>query len=160
VTDGLGRLESAGKTGTSNDSRDSWYAGYTGDHLAVIWVGNDQNQPTGLYGATGGMRVWSGLFSRLPSKPLDIGGKGLDFQWVSGGNVTDAQCPGARRFAFVAGFQPAYAPCTVEPQAEAEQGSNWRDWFGFGKDNNDQQAPQPQAQPQQQPAQPAPEPQR
>ena len=59
VADGLGRLKPAGKTGTSNDSRDSWFAGWTGDHLAVIWVGNDQNQPTGLYGATGAMRVWS-----------------------------------------------------------------------------------------------------
>ncbi|UHQ19816.1 penicillin-binding protein 1B [Lysobacter sp. KIS68-7] len=157
VSDGLGGLQSAGKTGTSNDSRDSWYAGYTGDHLAVIWVGNDQNQPTGLYGATGGMRVWSGIFSRLPSKPLDIAGKGLDFQWVSGSNVTSADCPGARRFAFVAGFQPAFAPCTVEQQATEEQGSNWRDWFGFGKDN-DQQAPQQPQQPQQAP-QPAPEPQ-
>ena len=61
LSDGLARLQSAGKTGTSNDSRDSWYAGYTGDRLAVVWVGNDQNKPTGLYGATGAMRVWSAL---------------------------------------------------------------------------------------------------
>lgn len=153
VGDGLGRLQSAGKTGTSNDSRDSWYAGYTGDHLAVVWVGNDQNQPTGLYGATGGMRVWSSIFSRLPSKPLEIGGKGLDFQWVLGSNATNPECPGARRFAFVAGFQPAFAPCEV--QAPEEEGSNWRDWFGFGRDNDEQQPPQ--AQPQQ-PVQPQPEP--
>ncbi|MGH8074546.1 MAG: penicillin-binding protein 1B, partial [Lysobacter sp.] len=62
VSDGLGDLSPAGKTGTSNDSRDSWFAGYTGDHLAVVWVGNDDNKPTGLYGSTGGMRVWSNLF--------------------------------------------------------------------------------------------------
>jgi penicillin-binding protein 1B len=148
--DGLGRLESAGKTGTSNDSRDSWYAGYTGDHLAVIWVGNDQNQPTGLYGATGAMRVWSGIFSRLPSKPLDIGDKGIDWKWVVGSNATDAECPGARRFAFVAGFQPGYAPCEVQEQAQ-EEGSNWRDWFGFGRDQQQAQPPQPQPQQQPQP---------
>src|SRR5690606_39292806 len=71
VADGLGELAAAGKTGTSNDSRDSWFAGYTGDHLAVAWVGNDDNQPTGLYGSTGAMRVWSQLFSRLPSSALD-----------------------------------------------------------------------------------------
>ena len=108
----LGRLQAAGKTGTSNDSRDSWFAGYTGDHLAVVWVGNDQNQPTGLYGATGGMRVWSGIFARLPSKPLEIGDEGLDREWVVGSNVTDPDCPGARRFAIGQGFQPAYTPCT------------------------------------------------
>src|SRR5690606_7222554 len=57
VNDGLGHLHAAGKTGTSNDGRDSWFAGYTGDHLAVVWIGNDQNKATGLYGSTGGMRV-------------------------------------------------------------------------------------------------------
>src|SRR5690606_12141741 len=67
VNGGLGRLGAAGKTGTSNDGRDSWFAGWTGDHLAVVWVGNDKNEMTGLYGATGAMRVWSGIFARLPS---------------------------------------------------------------------------------------------
>src|SRR5690606_5764415 len=77
VNDGLGRLDAAGKTGTSNDGRDSWFAGWTGDHLAVVWVGNDQNEQTGLYGATGAMRVWSAMFSRLPSAALKVGGQGL-----------------------------------------------------------------------------------
>ena len=121
VADGLGRLSPAGKTGTSNDSRDSWFAGWTGDHLAVIWVGNDQNKMTGLYGATGAMRVWSGIFSRLPSAPLKVGEKGLDWAWVAQDNATDAGCPGARRLPFVVGYAPAYQPCTyLQPQpAEA-----------------------------------------
>lgn len=117
LNDGLGRLNSAGKTGTSNDGRDSWYAGWTGDHLAVVWVGNDQNEMTGLYGATGAMRVWSGLFTRLPSAPLQFGTKGLDWQWVAQSNSTDAGCPGARRFPFAAGYAPPYEPC---PYAEPE----------------------------------------
>ena len=136
VADGLGRLQAAGKTGTSNDSRDSWFAGWTSDHLAVVWVGNDQNQPTGLYGATGGMRVWSGLFSRLPSAPLPVPDKGLEWQWVVQSNGTDAGCPGARRFPFVPGFAPAYQPCAYEqPQAlpEEDSGGGWREWFGFGR---------------------------
>lgn len=144
VADGLGRLSPAGKTGTSNDSRDSWFAGWTGDHLAVIWVGNDQNAPTGLYGATGAMRVWSGIFSRLPSAPLKVANKGLDWQWVQGGASTDAGCPDARQFAFVAGFAPPYQACTYadpyyQPQegegAEGDAGNSgggWRSWFGWG----------------------------
>jgi penicillin-binding protein 1B len=56
----------AGKTGTSNDLRDSWFAGFTGDLLAVAWVGYDDNQPTGLTGSSGAMSIWSDLFSRLP----------------------------------------------------------------------------------------------
>ncbi|MDL5365333.1 penicillin-binding protein 1B [Xanthomonas sp. NCPPB 2654] len=143
--DGLGKLSPAGKTGTSNDGVDSWYAGYTGDHLAVIWIGNDQNKQTGLYGATGAMRVWSGIFARLPSSPLKVQGKGIDWQWMdpAGSNSTDPGCPGARQFPFVVGFAPAYAPCAppqVLPEeaqpADGEsqgQGGGWRSWFGLDK---------------------------
>src|SRR3546814_416941 len=110
---GLGRLDAAGKTGTSNDGRDSWFAGYTGDHLAVVWVGNDQNEMTGLYGSTGAMRVWSGLFSRLPSTPLKVGNEGLDWQWVAQSSSTDASCPDARRFPFAKGYAPPYQPACM-----------------------------------------------
>ena len=124
IRDGLGRLSPAGKTGTSNDGRDSWFAGYTGDHLAVVWVGNDQNKETGLYGATGGMRVWSDIFARLPSAPLRIAGEGLDWQWVEDGYSTDAGCPGARRFAFVAGYAPAYRECVYVPPPPVDEFGN------------------------------------
>ena len=124
IRDGLGHLSPAGKTGTSNDGRDSWFAGYTGDHLAVVWVGNDQNKETGLYGATGGMRVWSDIFARLPSAPLRIGGEGLDWQWVEDGYSTDAGCPGARRFAFVAGYAPAYRACVYVPPPPVDEFGN------------------------------------
>lgn len=146
--DGLGRLQPAGKTGTSNDGRDSWYAGYTGDHLAVVWMGNDQNEQTGLYGATGAMRVWSGIFSRLPSAPLQVSSKGLDWQYVdaSAATTTDESCPGARRFPFVVGYAPAYAPC-APPAAPEEEAGGWRSWFGLD--------PKPETPPET-PAQPAP----
>jgi penicillin-binding protein 1B len=164
IRDGLGRLSPAGKTGTSNDSRDSWFAGYTGDHLAVVWVGNDQNRPTGLYGATGGMRVWSEIFSRLPSAPLRISGDGLDWQWVENGHSTDPDCPGARRFAFVAGYAPSYRACVYAPPAPVDEygnplppdglapleraGQAIRDWLGWG-DRGDpaKQAPPPPPEP-------------
>ena len=134
VRDGLGRLDPAGKTGTSNDGRDSWFAGYTGDHLAVVWVGNDANKATGLYGATGAMRVWSGIFARLPSARLEVGDEGLDSQWVVGSHSADAGCPGARRFAFVAGFVPPHEPCVIEsdPYYRDDDERSWRDWFGWG----------------------------
>ena len=131
VSDGLGRLSPAGKTGTSNDGRDSWFAGWTGDHLAVVWVGNDQNESTGLYGASGAMRVWSSIFARLPSAPLEVGDEGIEWHSVVGSQARDPGCPGARRFAFVAGFAPPYAPCPAPEPAPVETDS-WRDWFGFG----------------------------
>ena len=144
VNDGLGRLNAAGKTGTSNDGRDSWFAGWTGDHLAVAWVGNDQNEMTGLYGATGAMRVWSGIFAHLPSAPLRVGDKGLDWQWVVQSNATEDGCPGARRFAFVNGFAPPFQSCMQSVPDPFDGGDQerrgWREWFGFGRRD---EAPQP-----------------
>jgi penicillin-binding protein 1B len=126
LADGLGHLAPAGKTGTSNDSRDSWFAGYTGSHLAVVWVGNDDNEPTGLYGATGAMRVWSTLFRRLPSAPLRVPDQGLEWAWVDVERfaITDEDCPGARRFVFVQGYLPE--------DVERCPMRRLRDWFGAG----------------------------
>src|SRR5690606_30249623 len=52
-------LRTAGKTGTSDGLRDSWFAGFSGDHLAVVWVGNDANQSIGLTGGTGALQIWA-----------------------------------------------------------------------------------------------------
>jgi penicillin-binding protein 1B len=62
----------AGKTGTTNDLRDSWYAGFDNNKLAVVWLGRDDNQPTGLTGANGALKVWSDLFNKLPHQSIDV----------------------------------------------------------------------------------------
>lgn len=108
---GLGGLDAAGKTGTSNDQRDSWFAGYTGAHLAVVWMGRDDNQQTGLYGATGALRVWAALFARLPTEPLLLDlREDPQLQWVdmAAQGLTDASCPGARQLPFVRGHEPDF----------------------------------------------------
>lgn len=135
LSDGLGRLQSAGKTGTSNDSRDSWFAGYTGDHLAVVWVGNDKNEPTGLYGATGAMRVWSGLFAKLPTEPLRVTGQGIEWAWLDRSQyaTTESGCAGARRAAFVSGYLPT--------EHKTCQQSSWLDWFHLGGDGEQPETP-------------------
>jgi len=60
----------AGKTGTSNDFRDSWFAGFDAATLAVVWVGHDNNTPTGLTGSSGAMRVWDNFMSSARIAPL------------------------------------------------------------------------------------------
>jgi penicillin-binding protein 1B len=144
LADGLAPLQSAGKTGTSNDSRDSWYAGYTGDRLAVIWVGNDQNKPTGLYGATGAMKVWSALYTHMPTEPLRVPSQGIEWAWLDPSQyaTTEAECPGARRAAFVSGYLPA--------EHRSCQNSSWTDWFHLGGDGEQpppQDAPPPETAP-------------
>ncbi len=51
--------ELAGKTGTTNDLRDSWFAGYSPDRATVVWVGYDDDSPTGLSGSRGGLPIWA-----------------------------------------------------------------------------------------------------
>ena len=63
-------LKVAGKTGTTNDSRDSWFAGFSAEHLGVVWVGRDNNKPTGLTGATGAMQVWADIMRTIPTASL------------------------------------------------------------------------------------------
>ena len=49
----------AGKTGTSDDRRDAWFAGYSADRVTVVWTGYDDNRPTRLSGATGALPMWA-----------------------------------------------------------------------------------------------------
>ena len=103
---GLAWLHAAGKTGTSNDTRDSWFAGFTGEHLAVFWMGRDDNKSTGLFGATGALRAWRDLFAKLPTRPLSTAtADGLEMAWINpnDGKRTEPQCEGARQFPVIAG---------------------------------------------------------
>jgi penicillin-binding protein 1A len=72
----LGDREAAGKTGTSQEYRDAWFVGFTADHVAGVWVGNDDNAP--MRGVTGGLvpaRLWRQVMlaadAGLPARPLD-----------------------------------------------------------------------------------------
>ena len=62
----------AGKTGTTDDYRDSWFAGFSGNYLTVVWVGRDDNKSTGLTGASGAARVWSKLMQQIPLQRLEL----------------------------------------------------------------------------------------
>ena len=49
----------AGKTGTTNEARDSWFVGFSRRLLTVVWLGRDDNSPINLTGSSGALRVWS-----------------------------------------------------------------------------------------------------
>jgi penicillin-binding protein 1B len=59
------QLVVAGKSGTSSDFRDSWFAGFSGSHLAVVWVGYDDNAPTGFTGSSGALPIWAHIMAGL-----------------------------------------------------------------------------------------------
>ncbi len=69
----------AGKTGTTSDYRDTWFAGFSPYETTIVWVGYDDNKPTKLTGASGAVPVWTDytLWSR---QRFPIG----DFKWPNG----------------------------------------------------------------------------
>ncbi|HEY7888449.1 MAG TPA: penicillin-binding protein 1B [Steroidobacteraceae bacterium] len=65
-------LVTAGKSGTSSQDRDSWFAGFSGGDLAVVWVGYDHYQPTGLTGSEGALPVWAHLMAALGAPSVEL----------------------------------------------------------------------------------------
>jgi penicillin-binding protein 1B len=85
----------AGKTGTSSDTRDSWFAGFTGSYIAVAWVGYDDNRVTGLTGAAGAMPVWAGTVASLKSASFQpVPPELVEDRWIgfSDGLETTSAC--------------------------------------------------------------------
>lgn len=125
----LGELEIAGKTGTTDGLRDSWFAGFTGDRLAVVWVGRDDNRSTGLSGSSGALLVWRDMIRSLRTQPLQlVAPQGVHQVWVEPwiGLRSREQCPGAVWLPFISGSEPEeYSGCgagnVTEPAANPLQ---------------------------------------
>ncbi|MGV0056771.1 penicillin-binding protein 1B [Stutzerimonas sp. 381-2] len=125
-------LALAGKTGTTNDSRDSWFAGFSQDLLAVVWLGRDDNGKTSLTGATGALQVWADFMRRADPLPLQMPvPDNVSMAWVDGrtGEGTLENCPGAVQMPYIRGSEPALGPgCGI--QAPAESVMDWvRGWL-------------------------------
>jgi len=131
----------AGKTGTSNDRRDSWFVGYTRDRVAVTWVGRDDNRPAGVTGGNAAMRLWAGLFRHLPVEAVDLRmPDGAYFIWVDRQQqaLTAPSCPGAVQIPFIEGTEPQTSTKCLERRGFEKQDARkrkslWRKWFD-GKD--------------------------
>jgi penicillin-binding protein 1B len=123
----------AGKTGTTNDRRDSWFVGYTRNRIAVVWVGKDDNRPARVTGSNAAMRLWAGLFRDLPIESLDLRlPDGASWLWVDrdSNRLTAEHCPGAIQVPFVDGTGPGELTACLAKTQEDEKESFWRKWFG------------------------------
>jgi penicillin-binding protein 1B len=124
----------AGKTGTTNERRDSWFVGYTRDRVATAWVGLDDNRPAGVTGSNAAMRVWAGLFRHLPIEPVDLRvPDGANFVWVDKRRqaLTDPSCDGAVQIPFIVGSEPRDSTACLRNLDSKDKKSLWRKWFGI-----------------------------
>ena len=105
----------AGKTGTTNNYRDSWFAGFSGDRTAVAWVGKDDNTPVGkVGGATGGLPIWAAAMKPLiledisDTPPKDV--VNVRINMSTGLPPPNYACPGKQilTLPFIKGYQPTY----------------------------------------------------
>lgn len=121
-------LNVAGKTGTTDDLRDSWFAGYTGDRVAVVWVGRDDNQTSGLTGASGAMTVWGEMMKNIEPEPLQPVVP-EDIELVNADPVNglryDEDCKAGVLLPFIKGSAPAVtSTCSFSPADAPKPGDN------------------------------------
>lgn len=126
----------AGKSGTTNDTRDSWFAGYSGNYLTVVWLGLDDNKITGLTGSSGALPVWTSVMKQLRQKPVNLHQPGeVQWQWVdrATGHLSAQGCEGAMYIPLTRHSMPNqatacgashYAPAPHTIDSEEPQGSD------------------------------------
>lgn len=124
----LERPDIVGKTGTTNDQRDAWFAGYNSDLVATVWVGKDDNTSTAEYGASAALPIWMDFMDKalegrplaMPEPPENLVTARVDPQ--TGRRLSDSQGGGIEEI-----FHPDHLPDTqprrVEREVEQQSGS-------------------------------------
>lgn len=109
--------EAAGKTGTTDEQRDAWFAGYAGNRMAVVWVGRDDNTPMGLSGSSGALPIWLDLMRNSDVHPIPrVLPDSMALRWVepATGRAAGPECAGAIELPFQQGTGPGNpVPCAL-----------------------------------------------
>ncbi|MFW5426184.1 MAG: penicillin-binding protein 1B [Methylophagaceae bacterium] len=122
----------AGKTGTSDDQRDSWFAGFTGNRLAVVWLGRDDNAPLPFTGSGGALRAWT---SYMSTETLDsfvsVAPEGIEYLWIDqeSGELSAETCSGAQQLPFLLGTGPTLSVDCIGKNQDANPSSPFGGWM-------------------------------
>jgi penicillin-binding protein 1B len=126
-------MRTAGKTGTTNGLRDSWFAGFSGDYLAVFWVGRDDNHPTYLTGSSGALNLWSRVMKRIAKQPLVLKPTtAIEYVWIDTDNwrQTNSNCESAVQYPFIKGSAPTtLSQCGLRTYDPIDAIKPLKSWF-------------------------------
>ena len=116
--------QAGGKTGTSDDQRDSWFVGFAGDILVLVWLGFDDNRPTPLTGRSGALEVWKNFIDDI--QPTTVKGNNfsrIKYVWVDkkDGLLSGEKCKNSLLVPFINGTEPNTIPavrnrCATKPE--------------------------------------------
>ncbi|NMH60004.1 penicillin-binding protein 1B [Alteromonas ponticola] len=124
----------AGKTGTTDDFRDSWFSGFDRNNVVTVWVGNDDNQPINLTGAGGALPVFINYQKLQQPKSLSRRfpkGLGIAHFNANSGAVTIAGCPNSMSVPAILDVLPPPAQdCAGNPVKQKDNKSWWEKVFG------------------------------
>jgi len=112
-------INTAGKTGTSDQQRDSWFAGFTGNRLAVVWLGLDDNSPMPITGSSGALRAWTRYMAQEPLQSYEpVMPEGIEMLWIDplSGKLADGLCENATQIPFISGTQPTETAACTTPE--------------------------------------------
>ena len=115
-----------GKTGTSDEQRDSWFAGYAGDYLVLVWLGFDDNRKSPLTGRSGALQVWKKLINQLDPVANDFRKPSrIEYEWVdiNDGLLSGKDCVNSFLAPFIKGTKPKVIP-VERKQCRVNENSN------------------------------------
>lgn len=124
----LNRADIVGKTGTTNEQRDAWFAGFNNDLAVTVWVGKDDNSPTAEYGAQAALPIWvdfmgqalEGMPEAMPPRPDSIVTRRVD---ASTGRLLGEGQPGGIEELFRADHLPSTQQVRIKRAVEEESDS-------------------------------------
>ena len=102
-----------GKTGTSDDQRDSWFVGFAGELLVLVWLGFDDNRQTPLTGRTGAFQVWKNFINDIkPVKTTQSLLPRINYVWtdIGDGLRSGKKCKNSILIPFIEGTEPNKIP--------------------------------------------------
>ncbi|MCA9510615.1 MAG: PBP1A family penicillin-binding protein, partial [Myxococcales bacterium] len=135
----------AGKTGTTDDERDLWFAGYTPELVAVVWIGFDTPRSLGVSSSRGAIPIWVRFMKEAVGtsvrgafpKPPEVETFEID---PESGAIAAATCPQHRDEYFLSGTEPD-SVCTYRGIRSREEESFWSR-FGNGREEDRDAPPQ------------------